>query len=192
MLLLDNDMAVIKNVLQGKQADYATLVSKYQRFVFSIALRYVTNREVAEELSQDVFVKAYRNLPNFKGECKFSTWLYTIVHTTCLSHLRKKKDNTVLLEEETMIILHDKQSQQDGVINNYELTDKTTAINAAISHLPESDAQIVTLYYMAEQSVNEIAAITGMSVPNVKVKLFRSRMKLKEIIEQKFKQELID
>lgn len=192
MLLLDNDMAVIKNVLQGKQADYATLVSKYQRFVFSIALRYVANREVAEELSQDVFVKAYRNLPNFKGECKFSTWLYTIVHTTCLSHLRKKKDNTVLLEEETMIILHDKNSQQDATINNYELTDKTTAINAAISHLPESDAQIVTLYYMAEQSVNEIATITGISVANIKVKLFRSRMKLKEIIEQKFKQELID
>jgi len=192
MIVLDNDMAVIKNVLQGKQADYATLVSKYQRFVFSIALRYVTNREDAEELSQDIFVKAYRNLPNFKGECKFSTWLYTIVHTTCLSHLRKKKDNTVLLEEETMILLHDKQSQQDGAIYNYELTDKTTAINSAISHLPESDAQIVTLYYMAEQSVNEIATITGISVPNIKVKLFRSRMKLKEIIEQKFKQELID
>ena len=112
----DNDITVIKNVLQGKQGDYAILVNKYQRYVFSIVLRYVTNREVAEEISQDVFIKAYRNLGSFKGESKFSTWLYTIVHTTCLSHLRKKKEETVLLEEETMILLHDKK-----IINSHHI-----------------------------------------------------------------------
>lgn len=188
----NHDMAIISNVLQGKQAEYATLVNKYQRYVFSIVLRYVNNREIAEELSQDIFVKAYRNLQNFKGECKFSTWLYTIVHTTCLSHLRKKKDSTVLLEQETMIFLHDKNSQHHTHPDTNDMSDKSIALNAAINHLPDLDAQIVTLFYLAEQSVNEIAIITGVSVANIKVKLFRSRMKLKEIIEQKFKQELID
>ncbi len=192
MYTSDNDITVIKNVLLGKQGDYAILVNKYQRYVFSIVLRYVTNREVAEEISQDVFIKAYRNLGSFKGESKFSTWLYTIVHTTCLSHLRKKKEETVLLEEETMILLHDKKNHQESPYNKYENLDRTTSLNAAINHLPHSDAQIITLFYIAEQSVSEIAEITGISTANVKVKLFRSRMKLKEIIEQKFKQELID
>src|SRR3954467_5276953 len=93
-----DDIAVIQMVLQGQQAAYATLVERYQQYVFTLAMRYVNNRELAEELSQDVFVKAYRCLADFKGHSKFSTWLYTIVNSTCLSQLRKKKDDTVLLE----------------------------------------------------------------------------------------------
>jgi len=85
-------------VLQGQQAAYATLVTRYEGYVFTIAMRFVNNREVAEELAQDAFVKAYRYLADFKGNSKFSTWLYTIVNTTCLSHLRKKKDEAILLE----------------------------------------------------------------------------------------------
>lgn len=188
----DIDMAVIKSVLQGKQSDYAILVNKYQRYVFTVVLRYVNKREVAEELSQDIFVKAYRNLLNFKGESKFSTWLYTIVHTSCLSYLRKKSDSTILLEEETLIFVQDKKTQQPSVTDKIEVVDKASAINSAINLLPPSEAHIVTLFYLAEQSVNEIAEITGISVANVKVKLFRSRTKLREIIEQHFKQELID
>ena len=192
MYTSDNDITIIKKILHGKQEDYAILVNKYQRYVFSIVLRYVNQREIAEEISQDVFVKAYKNLSSFKGESKFSTWLYTIVHTTCLSHLRKKKDASILIEEETMILLHDKKYHQPSSDIFYDNSARTKSINAAIGNLPESDAQIITLFYIAEQSVNEIAEITGMSMANVKVKLFRARMKLKEIIEQKFKQELID
>ena len=85
-----DDIAVIQLILQGQQAAYATLVNRYQQYVFTLAMRFVNNRELAEELAQDVFVKAYKYLADFKGNCKFSTWLYTIVNTTCLSHLRKK------------------------------------------------------------------------------------------------------
>ncbi len=85
-----DDIAVIQSILQGQQSAYATLVNRYQLYVFTLVMRYVNNREIAEELAQDVFVKAYRYLADFKGNSKFSTWLYTIVNTTCLSYIRKK------------------------------------------------------------------------------------------------------
>ena len=86
---LDTD--IISQVVKGDHNAYATLVERYQNYVFTIVLRYVKSREDAEEVAQDVFVKAYRSLADFKGNSKFSTWLYTITTTTCISFLRKKK-----------------------------------------------------------------------------------------------------
>src|SRR5580700_8772213 len=95
-----DDFAIIQQVLQGQHAAYAVLVGRYQSYVFTLAMRYVNNRETAEELAQDVFVKAYRYLADFKGNSKFSTWLYTIVNSTCLSHLRKKKEQSISLDND--------------------------------------------------------------------------------------------
>ena len=184
-----DDIAVIQLVLQGKQAAYATLVDRYQPYVFKLAMRYVNNREVAEELAQDVFVKAYRFLADFKGNSKFSTWLYTIVNTTCLSYLRKKSDGTVLLEEEKMIGISDHQfAEKPSDI----LEQKTTKqmLGSAIKLLPEEDARLLTLFYQAEQSVDEVGTIMGLTATNVKVRLFRARAKLKEILERKYSWEI--
>src|SRR6476661_110026 len=94
------DMDLISQVLQGDSAAYASLVQRYQNFVFTIVLRYIKSREDAEEVAQDVFVKAYRSLADFKGASKFSTWLYTITTTTCISFLRKKKIEMQSLDNE--------------------------------------------------------------------------------------------
>ncbi|HPZ88599.1 MAG TPA: sigma-70 family RNA polymerase sigma factor, partial [Flavihumibacter sp.] len=94
----DND--IIQLVKTGDQQAYATLIERYQQLVFSIVLRYVDNREDAEELAQDVFVKAYRSLADFRGDSKFSTWLYSIASTTCLSFLRKRKPDLQSLDNE--------------------------------------------------------------------------------------------
>src|SRR5215211_2603208 len=83
------DIDLIQLVLAGNQSVYAQLIDKYKNFVFTIVLRYVKGREDAEEVAQDVFVKAFRSLADFKGASKFSTWLYTIATTTSLSFLRK-------------------------------------------------------------------------------------------------------
>lgn len=186
----EEEFAVIQSVLQGRQADYAILVNRYRQYVFTLVLRYVQNREMAEELAQDVFLKAYRNLHSFRQESKFSTWLYTIVHTTSLSHLRRKDSNVVLLEEEKMAMLHDDKYQQLPT-NKLELTDKQATLQKAISQLPETDAIVLTLFYQSAQSIEEIATITATTAANVKVRLFRARQKLKEIIEKKYKEELM-
>ncbi len=182
-----DDLTVIRSVIQGRQSDYAILVTRYQQYVFTLAMRYVQQRELAEELAQDVFVKAYANLAGFKGESKFSTWLYTIAHTTCISHLRKRNNAPVLLEEEKMVALYDAQQHNVPVHNS-----RNTALAEAIGRLPETDGQVLTLFYQAAQSVDEISKIMGVTTANVKVRLFRARQKLKEIIETKYKHELID
>ena len=94
------DIDIISAVLNGNQQAYAQLVERYQGFVFTLVLRYVKSREDAEEVAQDVFVKAYRALADFKGQARFSTWLYTIATTTSITFLRKKKTDIQSLDDE--------------------------------------------------------------------------------------------
>jgi RNA polymerase sigma factor (sigma-70 family) len=185
-----DDNTIIQLVLQGRQTAYTLLVDRYQQYVFTLVMRYVNNRELAEELAQDVFVKAYRYLADFKGNSKFSTWLYTIVHTTCLSHLRKKSETMILLEEDKIIGLSDNNfSEKPGDLLQQK-NDKLM-LDAAIRLLPGPDAELLTLYYQAEQSVEEIGEIMGLTMSNVKVRLYRARGKLKEILERKYSKELL-
>jgi len=184
-----DDNALIQEALKGHQPAYATLVARYQNYVFTLCLRYVNNRELAEELAQDVFVKAYRCLADFRAQSKFSTWLYTIVHTTCLSQLRKKQGGHVLLDEERMIAISDAHNTgRPGDDLNKKATKQ--ALEQAMKELPPDDAALLSLYYQAEQSVEEIGNVLGMTASNVKVRLFRARGKLKEIIERKYLAEL--
>lgn len=186
----EQDIAIIQAVLQGSQAAYAILVERYRQYVFSLALRYVTERELAEELAQDVFVKAYRNLASYRGESKFSTWLYTIVHTTCLSHVRKKGNLLKAVEEDKLVALQD-AINYDTPHGRMENNSRKKLLDKALQELPNVDAQVLSLFYIASQSVEEIAEIMNMSATNVKVRLFRARAKLKEIIETKYKEELL-
>ena len=94
------DEQIINRILKGDQSAFALLVEQYQNYVFTLVLRFTENREDAEEIAQDVFVKAYRSLADFRGDSKFSTWLFTITRTTCLSFLRKKKLDTLSLDNE--------------------------------------------------------------------------------------------
>ena len=84
------DNEIISFVLNGNQGAYAQLVDRYQNYVFTLVLRLVKSREDAEELAQDAFVKAFKYLKDFRGDSKFSTWLYTIVNNTCITFFRIK------------------------------------------------------------------------------------------------------
>src|SRR4051812_35422521 len=94
------DSEIISRVLRGEDQLYSELVKRYQNFVFTIALKYTPLREDAEEIAQDSFVKAYRALKDFRGDSKFSTWLYSIVNSTSITFLRKKKLDTRSLDSE--------------------------------------------------------------------------------------------
>ena len=118
------DSEIISRVLQGDQPAYAELVNRYQNFVFTIALRYAGNREDAEEIAQDIFVKAYRSLADFRGASKFSTWLYTIVTTSCITFLRKKRLETQSLDDER--VFEHADSQASGFTANPQSMAQTT------------------------------------------------------------------
>lgn len=185
-----SDTDIIRMVCQGNQQAYAQLVERYQSYVFTLVLRLVPTREEAEEVAQDVFVKAYRSLADFRGDSKFSTWLYQIARYTALSFLRKKRDPAVLVEEEKMILIADKSDRQQQPASMLEAKQEQATMQRAIGMLPETDAQIITLFYQHEQSLEEIGHVLGMTANNVKVRLFRSRSKLKQIISDHFSGEL--
>ena len=185
------DSEIIGRVLHGEQQAFAELVNRYQNFVFTITLRYTDNREDAEEIAQDIFVKAYRSLADFRGASKFSTWLYTIVTTSCLSFLRKKRLETQSLDNEK--IYNEAINQNSGFeANQVEQKSRLAMVNEAIKLLSPDDARVITLFYKGEQSLDEIGQIIGMEPNTVKVKLHRARQRLKEKMEKHFKHELED
>lgn len=179
------DTEIIKMVLAGDQALFAQLVQRYQSYVFTLVLRFTDNREDAEEISQDVFVKAYRSLADFRGDAKFSTWLYTVVRTTCITFLRKKRlDTTSLDNERTSLQLESRESGFKA--NTIEQKSKHAMVNAAIRMLSPDDSQILTLFYKGEQSLEEIGRVMSLEPNTVKVKLHRARNRLKEKMEKYF------
>lgn len=187
-----NDSDIINMVLNGQKEAFSILVQRYQQYVFTLALRYVNSRrEDAEELSQDVFIKAYRFLGDFKQNSKFSTWLYTIVHTTAISHLRKQRNSEISIEEDKLTYLSDNKTNY-SLNNTAEKRSVKEQLNKAIAQLSADEARVIYLFYQAEQSIDEISLITNMSISLVKVKLFRARQKLKNILTQQLTHELKD
>jgi len=183
------DLALITAVLNGNTAVYSELVTRHQRFVFTLALRFTKNREDAEEVAQDCFIKAYRALGTFRQTSKFSTWLYTITYTSAMTHLRRKKMDTVSLNDEESHI----QVADTVADNRSDSLEKKSAhfyLNQAIDSLSPEDAAIITLFYKAEQSLEEISNTIHMSPNTVKVKLHRARLKLKEKLQYLLKDEV--
>ncbi len=185
------DSEIISRVLGGDQQLYAELVKRYQNFVFTIALRYTPVREDAEEIAQDTFVKAYKSLKDFRGDSKFSTWLYAIVNSTSITFLRKKRIETHSLDNENVFESADSQAS-DTRANQVEQKSKVAMISKAINLLSPDDAKLITLFYKAEQSLEEIAQILDMETNTVKVKLHRARQRLKDKMEKYFAQEVKD
>lgn len=184
-----SDIELIEQTLAGNQAAYADLIKRHQRFVFTLAMRFSKNREDAEEIAQDCFIKAYRSLSNFQRQSKFSTWLYSIVYTTAMTFLRKKRVDTDSIDDEnTYIQLENSASSHDA--NSVENKSRSYYLNQAITQLLPDDAAIITLFYMGEQSLDEIGNTLSIEPNTVKVKLFRARQRLKEKLERNLKHEV--
>jgi len=186
-----SDSEIISQVLKGDHNAYALLVERYKSYVFTLTFRFTKNREDAEEVSQDIFVKAYRSLADFKGTAKFSTWLYTIVNTTCITFLRKKRLDVKSLDDERTFEVAD--SQDSGFrANLVEQKSRLIMVNRAIAMLNPDDAEIITLFYKNEQSLEEISQILGVEVNTAKVRLHRARTRLKDKMEKHFTEEIKD
>jgi len=184
-----SDQELIEEVLNGNSKAYALLVKNHQRFVFTLALRFTKNREDAEEVAQDCFIKAYRSLGTFKQTSKFSTWLYTITYTTAMSFLRKRQVDTTSIDNDENVL----QLVNNISSYNADLVEQKSAnvyLNIAINNLSPIDAAIITLFYLGEQSLEEIGQAMHMEPNTIKVKLHRARARLKEQMELLLKDEI--
>jgi RNA polymerase sigma-70 factor (ECF subfamily) len=186
-----DDNSFISSALQGNQQAYAALVQRYQDFVFTVCLRYAVTREDAEEIAQDVFVKAWRSLADFRGESKFSTWLYTIAYNSCLTFLRKKRPGIHSLDDEKVMAAAGNIHNGQGA-GLAEQKSKIAMVNTAIRLLSADDAKLLLLFYRGGQSLDEIGRVLGIEPNTAKVKLHRARQRLKEKMETYFAQEVKD
>lgn len=183
-----SDIELIQQTLGGNQSAFTDLVKRHQRFVFTLSLRFSKSRENAEEIAQDCFVKAYRSLASFQQQSKFSTWLYSIVYTTAMTSLRKKRVETSSIHDEDENLQIDIQTAVVDT-NQAENNSRSFYLNQAIAQLLPDDAAVLTLFYKGEQSIEEISQALGIETNAVKVKLFRARQRLKEKLERNLKHE---
>lgn len=185
-----DDQIYIDKILNGDTNAFAILVDRYKDLVYTLAIRMLKNKEEAEEVSQDTFIKTYKSLNKFKGNSKFSTWIYRVAYNTCLDRLKKNKrqQNTVTIDEYT----EHQVKTIDNALDKIETQEKEQAIKNCLELLPSEESFLLTLYYFEEQSLDEIAKVVGLTANNVKVKLFRSRKKLATILKQQLDNETIE
>ena len=184
------DRHYINLVINGDTNAFTILVERYKDLVFTLALRLLKNREEAEEVSQDTFIKAYKSLSKFKGDSKFSTWIYKITYYTSLDRIKKNKKhlNDVGIDEFT----EHQIKTIDNALDNLETQERRKSIKDCIALLPNDDSFLLTLYYFDELSFEEISKIVGITANNVKVKIFRSRKKLATILKARLEPEIIE
>ena len=149
-----SDIQLIEQALTGRQSAYAMLLRRYEQYAFTLAFRFVKNREDAHEVAQDAFIRAFRYLPDFRGEAKFSTWLYKIVYSTSLNFLRKKHPEILSLDDaERPVPIKDNWVPDAATM--MDLKDRNLSVQEAISLLSSDDAAVITLFYMYENSLEE-------------------------------------
>jgi len=187
MVEREQDNIYIQRVLNGDRDAYAFLVDKYQSMVFTLALRISKNREEAEEISQDTFIKAYQSLKSYQGKAKFSSWLYRIVYNTGISHLRKLDQGRITLDETNIpeTLYTDSKRNHESLSR----TEREKYLELALDSLEQDERIFIILYYYEERNLDEIAQIAGISKTNTKVKMFRARKKMLLVLESYLKEE---
>jgi RNA polymerase sigma-70 factor (ECF subfamily) len=168
---------IVRSAQKGDKDAFGILVDKYRNKMFYLAYSMTNNRETADDLAQEVFIKAYRALPRFNLESKFSTWLYRIAINTIKDFYRKESG----IER---VDLHDQIGIEEMVDINGESDkqDKLDLIKENISKLPEKHRIIITLRDIQGKSYSEIAEILNISPGTVDSRLFRARKKLKKVM----------
>lgn len=173
---LYTDTYYIQRIQAGDVTCFACLLDKYSLPIHSLILKVVRNREDAEELAQDTFMKVFKHIASFKGDCSFSTWIYRIAYNTAISSVRKKKHEFLAIED-TML---DHVSEED-ITNLFGLAtdeERIQKLEAALERLPPDERALILLFYWKEKTVEELVTITGLTQSNIKVKLHRIRKKL--------------
>lgn len=176
-----SDQELVKSYLKGNQAAFNLLVTRYQDYIYTVCFNILKNKPEAQEAAQDTFVKTYKALNKYKDESKLSSWLYKIAYRTCLDKIRSRK-KTIDLDEVGYAIPSIELTSGEQLEKN-ELNEQ---LAKAILKLDPKEAGLIRMFYLEEMAVKELAQITGISLSNVKVLLFRARKKLAKIVEEDF------
>ena len=178
----NDDVAIIRRILAGDEAAFAELVNKYQKPVHTLAWRKIGDFHIAEDITQDTFLKVYQRLSTLKDPNQFSGWLYVITANLCATWLRKKRIQTQPLEDtETTMIQEDAYSQHVTEERSKTASEsQREVVKQLLAKLKESERTVMTLHYLGEMTVAEISRFLGVSASTIKSRLRRARNRLKE------------
>lgn len=178
-----DDAYYIQAIKDGQQAAFAALVDKHKAMVFSICNKVIRKSEMAEEVAQDVFVKVYQQIANFRQDAKFTTWLYRIAYNAAISVVRKK--NVELAAIDDFVVENFSVDEVQEQVQQMEKEQQLQHMQQAMEQLKEQEALMIQMFYLKEMSVKELAAMMDMTEGNVKVKLHRARKRLYDLMNVK-------
>lgn len=179
--MVEQEKQLVKQVLKGDTSSFNHFVSTYQDMALTIAYRICRNRQDAEDIVQESFVRAFHNLHTFRSSSKFSTWLYRIVYNTSINAIHSSIYKTEFTDYE--------QTQGQNIYSDLspsgqmEENERHTAIDKIMNKMPNDEALILSLFYLEENSIKDVALILSLTESNVKVRLHRARKRFAEIME---------
>lgn len=189
----DNEAELIKAAAKGDQSAFSELVTAYERLVYNTAKSKVLSHEDAMDVSQEVFIKIWRSLPNWRGECKFATWIYKVCVNASLDFLRRAPEETESLSgrpdedgEERPLEIAD-ESVSASPESSLEQNETTMAVRRAIAKLPDDQRQIVVLRDIDGYTYEEIAEMLSLGLGTVKSRINRARVRLKALLEDEMR-----
>jgi RNA polymerase sigma-70 factor (ECF subfamily) len=170
-----SDFECVTRTLEGDLEAFSKLVRRHEKMVFNLAFRFMRDWALAEDMAQESFLKAFRLLNGFRGECSFSSWLYSVTRSVCLTEIsRRKRRGEVELKPS-----HEKATPTLPA----NLSDMPEMIRRCVSKLPEPYAAVITSYYLEETPYAEIAQTMKIPMGTLKVWMFRARAELRKIVE---------
>jgi RNA polymerase sigma-70 factor, ECF subfamily len=172
------DRVLVAASLAGSQDAFGVIVSRYQRTVYQLCYRFVRNHEDAADLAQDVFVRAFKGLAQFKGDAALGTWLYRIGVNCCLNRLAVKRPRTEPIEES-----HHVDQHRDDPLRSVLRSEKADHVRQAIARLPPKQRATLLLRVYQDLSHEEIATILGSSVGATKANFFHALGNLKRLLQ---------
>ena len=177
----NSDVELVNRILDGDESAFSELVKKYQKSVHALVWRKIGDFHIAEEITQDTFLTAYRKLATLKKPQRFTSWLYVIAANNCKVWLRKKRLQVQSLEETESDQLEKATYSQYLIEENERTTGeaKREVVKKLLAKLQESDRTVITLHYFGEMSAAEIGAFLGVSVNTIKSRLRRAQQRLK-------------
>jgi len=188
-MLTNKEKELILEIRGGNTHAFSNLVDGYKDLVFTLAIRMLGNREEAEEVSQDVFIKVYKSLPNFKGDSKVSTWVYRIAYNTCLDRINKNKKKR--MHTDLNHIDQIAYADLDTAYHKMVMAERSEMIERCLSKLSAEDAGVLTLFYLEEKNLQEMEETTNIPVNTLKVRLFRARKRLASVMEKNVNKEIL-